>query len=80
MSSLTLFSSPPFSPPPSSEYHEALIEARLGVAERCQLVADLYGDQREAVFWRVALYYISREHHRMKDPQYDVRNDNFVFR
>lgn len=58
--------------PPSSEYHEALTEAGLGVAERCQLVADLYGDQREAIFWRVAQYYMLRECHRMKDPQYSV--------
>ncbi len=55
-----------------SDYRLALLEARLGVAERCLLVGGLYGDLREVLFWRVALYYMLREKHRKRDPQYNV--------
>ena len=42
------------------------------MAERCLLVGGLYGDCREVLFWRVALYYMLREKHRKRDPQYNV--------
>lgn len=37
------------------------------------LLTSLYGDEREASFWSLALYYLLREKHRMEDPKYNVR-------
>lgn len=63
---------------PHSEYQYALLESKLGTAERCLLTAGLYGDQREVAFWTVALYYLLREKNRRQDPLYSVHTHHII--
>ena len=65
---------------------DALYQAP-GIADRClltgmlvqrlslpclTLLCRLFGDQLEIDFWTVAVYYLSREQARMRDPTYKV--------
>ncbi|KAL5471412.1 hypothetical protein EMCRGX_G029528 [Ephydatia muelleri] len=52
------------------DVQEALSKAPRGIPQRCFITANLFGDQREANFWSLAMYFILREMCRRQDPRY----------